>query len=297
MNNFFFFPVLRALNDGRVIRRCMSFLLYALAVLTLLGGLFSVYEILKTYFAAGVPTEFRFAAIIAVIIFAATFLACAQVFWFRAGSIRDIPEGPFTVIPLMSVLLRAVGEVIACLLTAVGVVGCLTVWLTKAGIGLPISIPGVRVPSGAEAVDNSFITGLLILIYAVLAAIAYLLFFVFLAEAMLVTVDIAIHVRMLVRQNPAPPAPQMAAAPPQPPQPQYAPQTPPPYTPPPQQYGAPPPPQYGAHPTPGYGAPQQPPYAPPQAPPSTMQRCPTCGAEVPVNAPFCGRCGSSLMRK
>ena len=64
------------------------------------------------------------------------------------------------------------------------------------------------------------------------------------------------------------------------PAPQYAPPQPPPYAPPQMQYAPPQaPPQYA-------------PPAPPAAPEAATKKCVTCGTDLPVDAVFCGKCGS-----
>ncbi len=68
------------------------------------------------------------------------------------------------------------------------------------------------------------------------------------------------------------------------PAPQYAPPQPPLYAPPQMQYAPPQaPPQY---------APPAPPPAPSAAPEAAAKKCVTCGTDLPVDAVFCGKCGS-----
>jgi hypothetical protein len=137
--------------------------------------------------------------LLTILIFAATIAAVAQIFWFRAGSVQEIPEGPFTVIPVFSVLLRAIGEMYACVITAAGLVLCLSIWIAKGAGGLPfIPLPGVNLPSNG-LFENTFFQGLVLLVLTLLLAAAYLLFFYFIAEAIVVGVDIAVNVRALLR--------------------------------------------------------------------------------------------------
>jgi hypothetical protein len=271
MSNFLFFSVLRALSNGRVIRALMTFLLRVLSILTLAGGLYLLYNMVTGTFHEGAPTELVLYGILAILIFVVTMVAVAQIFWFRANSVQEIPDGPFTAIPVFSVLLRAIGEIYACVITTLGILVCLLIWIAKGEGRLPpISLPGLNLPN--VHIENSFLQGLVFLLFMLLMAAGALLLFYFLAEAIVVTVDIAVNIRAFLRS--ASPAPVPVA-----PQPPYVPQ-------PPVPYGPPQPPVQ-------YGAPQPPPYATPQAP-STALRCPNCGNEVAPGAPFCPRCGTPL---
>jgi hypothetical protein len=275
MSNFLFFGVLRALAKGSAIRGLMTFLLRALSIVTLVLGAYFLYLILANGFREGMPTELVILALLTILIFAATIVAAAQIFWFRSNSAHDIPEGPFIAIPVFAVFVRAIGEVYACVIVALGLVGCFGIWIAKGEGRPPMKLPGFDLPN-PTLFENSFFQGLLVLVLVLLAAVVYLLLFYFFAEAIVVTVDIAVNVRMLVRGGTATPLPAPEA-------PQYAPQ-------PPMQYG-PPQPQYGP---PQYGTPQAPPYAAPQAP-AMGPRCPNCGNEVPPGTSFCVRCGATLV--
>jgi ribosomal protein L40E len=110
----------------------------------------------------------------------------------------------------------------------------------------------------------------------------------------------------------APPPAGQPYAPPagQPYAPQYTPQTPPQYASPvPPQYAPPVPPQYAPPVPPQYAPPAPPQYTPPVPPTvgpieepavpeeptpaeADVKKCINCGAELPVNAVFCGKCGT-----
>jgi zinc-ribbon domain len=215
MSNFLFFSVLRALGKGRVIRNLMTVLLRALSILTLAAGIYLLYQLLTNGFHEGAPTEAVILALLTILILAVTIVAVAQIFWFRSNSAQEIPDGPFTAIPVFAVLVRAIGEVYACVITAAGLVLCLSIWIAKGAGGLPpLHLPGFDMP--IVPIENSFFQGLILLVLILLLAAAYLLFFYFCAEAIVVTVDIAINVRTLLRPGSAPPV--LA-----PPAPQYAP--------------------------------------------------------------------------
>ena len=197
MSKFFFYPVLDALGDGRIIRKGVSTALQVLAVLDLLGGAYLLVEILKAAFQ--MPTDGTIGGLLFAVIFLGTVLAIAQILWYRAASVRNLGDSPFTVIPVVAVLLRTAGEVYATAGVSVGVGGCLFLWLAKGNpMGLLQGLGGVLPSASADA---SFLGGIMFLLYLSVASFFMLIVFYFLAESIVVTVDIARHVRQLVRQG------------------------------------------------------------------------------------------------
>src|SRR5436853_4898217 len=118
----FFYPVLKALNDGKVIRRSTAIILRVLAVLFAVGGLYILVEVLKASFQFQ-NTEASFGGILFAVVYLAAILAIVQILWYRASCVRDLESSTFTVIPIVSILLRAAGELYATLLFAIGLGG------------------------------------------------------------------------------------------------------------------------------------------------------------------------------
>ena len=205
MSRFFFYPVLRALNDGRIIRKSMVMALRVLSILSVLGGAYLFIEILKIAFQ--LPNEGTIGGLLFAIIFAATVLSIGQIFWYRAGSIGDLGDSPFTVIPIVSILFKTAGEVYATLGATVGVGGCLFIWFAKGNPFWLLRGLGGFLPSVSP--DTTFLGGLLFLVYLAVTSFFILIVFYFLAESSVVLVDVARHVRLLVTQgataSPAPP--------------------------------------------------------------------------------------------
>jgi hypothetical protein len=194
---FFFYPVLKALRDGRVIRRVVIITLQIVAILAALGGIFLVIAALGLG-GGGIGVG----AIIGALFGLVGALCAAQVFWYRAGSVRDMEEGDFTVIPIVSLLFRMFGE----LAVAVGVPNSI-------GLGLVAIIGGGAVGGGMMGMPSplgslipgvgagGLVGGLISMVFGCVFAFFALVFFYFLAESTLVAVDIAQHVRMLVKQS------------------------------------------------------------------------------------------------
>jgi hypothetical protein len=199
MPRFFFFPVLDALNNGKVIRTSVSIALRVLAVLAVLSGAYLLIEILKVSFQ--LPTEGTVGGLLFAVLFAASVLAVGQIFWYRAHSVEEIGESPFTVIPIVSILFRLLGELYATLGLMVGLGGCLFIWLAKANpLGLVRGMAGLLPSFSGEA---TFLGGLMFLGYLGFAAFLALIVFYALAEWSVVLVDISRNVRALSRPGQA----------------------------------------------------------------------------------------------
>ena len=193
---FFFRPILKALDQGNIIRTIVVFVLRALAVLSILGGLFMLIEILKVSFQ--LPTQGTIGGLLLAIIFVAAIASVFQIFLYRAESVRDLGKSPFTVIPIFSILFRTFGETNATFGVAAGVGGCLFIWLS--GMSPARFLPGIGdlLPSAS---GGTFLEGILFLVWSALVSFVFLVGFYFLAEAVVVVVDIARNVRLLVQQG------------------------------------------------------------------------------------------------
>lgn len=193
----FFYPILRMVNDGNLIRNFVSGCLRLAAILTYPAGAYLLIEILKISFR--LETEGTIGGLIFSAVFGVTVLMISQVYWYRADSIRDLGESPFTIIPIVSVLFRAIGEVQAVLCAAVGVGGCLFLWFAKLN---PLHLlGGLAVLLPTHAAEGSFLGGILFLLYLSFFSMANLVGFYFLAEASVVVVDIARQLRTLSPQT------------------------------------------------------------------------------------------------
>jgi hypothetical protein len=193
--------VLRSLSEGQIIRSSIAIVLQVAAALVLVAGLFALIQILKFSFQFPSATATIGGLFVAVLIVAATF-AVSQICLFRAQSIRELEDSPFTVVPILSILFRTTGETYAVVAIAVGVGGCIFTWLSGLNPRLLLSGIGEFMPS-IPAGGETFLDGLIFLATLAAAAFASLVVFYALAELVVVMVDIAINVRRLTqRENP-----------------------------------------------------------------------------------------------
>lgn len=120
-----------------------------------------------------------------------------QIWFYRAKAIINLEDSDFTVIPIFSNLLRAIGENYALFIITVGFGGTLMLWFSNYGYYLrkfSTYIPFVRL-------DDSFIGGLIFLALTMIIAFFILLLTYFLAENILVLVQIAKNTRGLKKDS------------------------------------------------------------------------------------------------
>jgi hypothetical protein len=190
--------VLRAGSEGKVIRSSIAIALQVAAVLVLLGSLPALIQLLKLSFQFPSAPATVGGLVVAICLAVAVF-AISQIYLFRAQSIRELEDAPFTVVPILSILFRTTGETYAVLALAVGVGGCA---FRLSGMSPRSLLSGLgdllpNVPAGGEG----FLDGVIFL--AAMAAVAFLALVVFyaLAELVVVTVDIAIHMRRMAKRE------------------------------------------------------------------------------------------------
>ena len=257
MNKLPLLPILRALCDGKTIRKLATLIFQALAVAFLLIGVYFVVSMIRGM--SGAPTEGIIAGILAIVLLSAMCVAIAQIFWLRAGNVRDLQETPYTLLPIASIFMRAGGEAYAASYATIGLLGCLFQWIAKANPwegAAPSFIP-------VMTDTNPFLAGLLFLVRCFLGSGIGLLIGYFLAEIILFLVDMLVHTRMIAGQSPTAVSPLVGVptfpvpapaqyAPPMAPYPQYpgpaAPQYPAQYPPAAPQYPGVPPQQYPQQP-------------------------------------------------
>jgi hypothetical protein len=168
----------------------------------LLAGVYLVIETLKLAF--NLPTTATIGGILAAALLGAATFAVFQILFYRADSISRLGDSAFTVMPIFSLLFRAWGETYAAFVATLGVAGCVFTWFSGMN---PAVLLGAYVPvplPPSIPMESNFVVGLIFLIVTALMSFAVLIFFYFLAEAVIVIADIARNVGLLVRASGAP---------------------------------------------------------------------------------------------
>jgi hypothetical protein len=196
-----FRSTLGALEKGKIIRAAVALALRIIGGFALLTGVYLVIETLKLAF--NLPTTATIGGMLAAALLGAATFAVFQILFYRADSISRLGESSFTVMPIFSLLFRAWGETYAAFVATLGVAGCVFTWFSGMnpavllGAYLPVPLPTIPM-------ESNFVVGLIFLIVTALMSFAVLIFFYFLAEAVIVIADIARNVGLLVRASGAP---------------------------------------------------------------------------------------------
>ena len=191
--------VLQTLESGSIIRIGVTLALRILGGLTVLAGIYSVIELLKAAF--NLPTADTITGIVVAALIGLAFFSAFQVLFYRAASVSELGSSSFTVMEIVSILLRTIGEVYAMLAAVVGLAGCLFTWFVgiHGGNFGASFFPALPIP-----IDNQFLFGLAFLVFLNLLGFGVLILFYFLAETVVVMADIAINIRSLVKASGAP---------------------------------------------------------------------------------------------
>jgi len=205
----FYYPVIRALEDGAVIRKSLRIALQIIGILSIAGGLYLFVQLLKFSVRTDLAEATIGGLLLAVLLLAAS-VCVFQICFYRADSIAALPPSPFTVIPAFSILLRTVGEAWATFGALFAAGGCLFIWMTQMNPQSLLSSVPFGFPSAGGG--GTFVSGLSFLAATAAFSFAVLVVFYFLAESVMVAVDIAMHVRRLAAL-PAPSAGPDKAAP------------------------------------------------------------------------------------
>lgn len=201
---FFMQSVLKFVGEGTLFSRVFASALRIFAILLCIGSLIGWIQVWKMVF------QMNGAVILGGFIFQAVFVIgvymVVHTVWIRAADIEAIGKSDFMVIPIVSIFLRMLGEVYACISVAVGVGGSILLLFGAYG-GLAYrathAIPGMgwqdSLLSGLFGSDStsSFISALLLAVSGAIGAVFWLVLFYLASELVLVLVDIARNTRAL----------------------------------------------------------------------------------------------------
>lgn len=195
-------PVFHGLNDGKAIRVTVAWAIRVMGFVLAAAGVFWCIALIALGFkGSGMAMEVRSAEWLIGALLSAVFglafgyLTCG-VCLFRAKSVAGLGDGHFTVLPILSILLRLVGEVACIGYCLVGIGGCLVLWI--AGVN-PLTSFGAFAPElpFASLGSGGLIGGLEFAALLLLMAFGAIVVFYALAEFTVVAVEIANNTRAL----------------------------------------------------------------------------------------------------
>ncbi len=185
----FFYPVIESLSKGSLIKKVMSFLFRLIGVLSFVGGVFLFFKTISY------APDFWF--VVLLLSFLVSSFISLQIWFYRAKAIMNLEDSDFMVIPIFSNFFRAIGENYAVFLIAIGVGGTLNLWFSSYAYNLSEFARFIPFVS----LTDSFIGGLMFLLLTIVIAFFVLLLTYFLAENILVLVEIARNTRGLKKES------------------------------------------------------------------------------------------------
>lgn len=145
---------------------------------------------------SGVQLGWVFAGVLIEILMVAFFYMLIHLLWLRAETVQNLPESDYTVIPVISVFFKLIGEIWAVVFTMSSLVIGLSMLF---GVGNMISAfgffgaMGEGLPFGLSSLLNGLgvFGGFAVILFGALKGFGFLIFFYFLAEVVMVFADIA----------------------------------------------------------------------------------------------------------
>lgn len=198
--NFFFNRILDALNNGHVIKSSVALAFRIIGVLSILFGIIIIIRICNTGFSEYMPAKIVIGTIIFAITVAIAIFAIFQIWFYRAKTVENIILSDFVVIPIISILLRALGEIYLVFGLAVSLGGMFVIWFAGSPVGL-FPLAGIFVPSFIYNTGSEFLTGILFFLSVNIIAFLILALFYFLAETAIVLVTIANNTKIISNQH------------------------------------------------------------------------------------------------
>ncbi len=190
----YYYAVIDALSNGKVIRTSVAVFLKVLGIVLFLGVAYVCVDVLKISFRLPTTPETIGGLLLTFLLIVAGY-STAQVFFYRANSVNQLSDGPFTIIPIVSILYKMVGEICATWLIALGLGGAIVLWIGGISPGAFLGEFGYLLPR--ISAEWTFAGGFLLLLYSSSLAFAVLVLAYLLSESTIVVVDIAMNLRHL----------------------------------------------------------------------------------------------------
>ncbi len=192
---FFMAGVLEKISQGQFFRKAYAVTLQILAGLIAIAALVAWITVWKSI--SGYSSE----AIVGIIIFQILFVIAVymviHILLIRAGNINALPDSDYTVIPIVSITLKLIGEIYAAFITVISVAGGILSWFIGSGAFYMVKRPSLLIPSYGSG--EGFWGGLVFMAGGLFSAIVGLVIFYFLAESVVVAVDIARNVKKIAK--------------------------------------------------------------------------------------------------
>jgi hypothetical protein len=190
---FFMEAVLQKISQGQFFRKAFAVALQILAVLIAIAALVTWITVWKSI--SGYSPEAILGIIIFQLLFVIAVYMVVHILLIRAGNINALPDSEYTVIPIVSITLKLFGEIYASFVTVISVAGGILTWFIGSSAFYMIKKSAPLVPSYGSG--EGFVGGLVFMVGGLFSAFVGLVLFYFLAEAVVVLVDIAKNIKKM----------------------------------------------------------------------------------------------------
>lgn len=188
---FFMKPFIENLSKKTVFTKTFATTLRVLAVISILAAV--VIWILLWKFVFEIPSTGIAGGVIFQIFFLVGIYMAAHAAFLRAQEIAKLKTKEYTVVPVVSVFLKLLGEIYASLTAAVALGGGILIWFAG-GYGLQLleEVPKFIPQYGG---GTTFLGGVIFLIGGLIFAFFTLIAFYFAAEFFMIVTDIALNTK------------------------------------------------------------------------------------------------------
>lgn len=188
---FFMKPVLQFISEGKFFRKTVAIALRVLAIAiafaSMVGWIVN-WKLVFSFPVSGIIGGIVFQLLLVVAVY-----MVVHVMLIRSNNIERLPEAEYTVIPIVSLCLKLVGEMYASFLAVTAVAGGLYIWIAGRDAGSDLlGIVATFIPAFG---DLTFLGGVRFMLKGATMSFITLLFSYFLSEAVIVMVDIARNTR------------------------------------------------------------------------------------------------------
>jgi hypothetical protein len=191
---FFMEKVLAKISQGQFFRKAFAVALQILAVVIALAALVAWITVWKSISGSGYSAEAILGIIFFQLLFVIAVYMVVHILLIRAGNINALPDSEYTVIPIVSITFKLFGEIYASFVTVISIAGGILTWFIGSSAFYMIKSSAPLVPSYGNG--EGFWGGLVFMAGGLFSAFVGLVLFYFLAEAVVVLVDIAKNIKM-----------------------------------------------------------------------------------------------------
>ncbi|MEM4325840.1 MAG: hypothetical protein QXU40_00880 [Candidatus Pacearchaeota archaeon] len=180
----FFFPLIEEISKGRFFKNIIALIFIIIGIILFASGVFILVKFLN------LTLDFGF--ILGIIIISFSLMLTFQIWFYRANEIYNLTSQKYFLIPIVEKFIRAIGESIAFLLLSIGIAGLFIFWFSKFSETIYTFLnflPSYIIPT------NTFLAGLLFLVFCMVNSVLILGFYYFVAELLIVIVDIENNTR------------------------------------------------------------------------------------------------------